>query len=807
MKRKMTRLIAGALSVLLLLSGCQTPSVDPTEPEAPTLPSIDPSTYQPSIIDTTYETDRVLVADYVIDTACGADPTGEMDSTAAIQRMLDVCADNGGGTVYLPEGRYRISSVIRIPAFVYLHGDWNDPDAPDFNGEYGTVIVADVAPAEEEVRAGVLADREDIYANFPALFRVGGSAGLIGVTIWYPEQDIQDVTPYPFAVEIPGLAGDGGHINQMASTVKDVTFINCYKGIIAGASASVYSGGYGAAFEQVHVENIKGTFLYQGFQMYIASETGVVRDIHISNDYWKNSKLCEVDGDKLDEYTLKYTTGMLLGDLEWLFFDNITIRDVCIGVRLFDGIRRFFTNTIYFIGQFYNLDVRNTKTALRVDNMMPNFGITVADSHLEGSIYSINELDPTRSVVKLVNTTLVGDTYGNSIVKSGAEDAYAQLKQQGQMASMECPQLPGVPRVLYDAVGTYGADNTAASDASAVIQKALNDANANGGGIVYLKPGFYRLDSPLTVYDNTLLKGAASAATRDVIGMSKGTALIGNYGYTEDEGMAQHMTALITLQGKNSGMQGIRVIYPDNKPTPKAAQKYKYHSFVVRILGENAYMAQCSLVGVPYGIEIKNTKGVVVTQVSGCYYKVGVRVLDSQDIYFDELLENSTVVSRFGYAQVFALTKYFLLGWPTDSSGLSDMYGYITRPNTAFFQAQNSTNISIVNSFAFGIRTFYEAVNSEAKILSSCSDNCSDYIWRLDGGKLNVVNMFKFNDRATYITTNGGTINCFNTLTLHLNATANYKLDTDDVANQPYTSVPVIGSGVAVDDLPARYHK
>ena len=197
----------------------------------------------------------------------------------------------------------------------------------------------------------------------------------------------------------------------------------------------------------------------------------------------------------------------------------------------------------------------------------------------------------------------------------------------------------------------------------------------------------------------------------------------------------------------------------------------------------------------------------MVTQVSGCYYKVGVRIVNSEDIYIDELIENAAVVCRFGYAQTPALTKYFLLGWPTDVNGMSDMYGYITRPDMVFFHVENSKNVSIVNTSAFGIRTFYDGKNSEAKILACNSDNCSDYIWKVDGGSLNVVNMFKYNDRATYTTANGGTINCFNTLTLHLNATKDYELDTDDVANQPYTSVPVIGSGVAVDDLPARYHK
>jgi hypothetical protein len=209
--------------------------------------------------------------------------------------------------------------------------------------------------------------------------------------------------------------------------------------------------------------------------------------------------------------------------------------------------------------------------------------------------------------------------------------------------------------------------------------------------------------------------------------------------------------------------------------------------------------------GVPYGIEIVNTKGVVVTEVSGCYYKVGVRVVNSENIYLDELLENAAVVSRFGYASVPTLTKYFIRSWPTDGSGMSDMYSQITRPYTVFFQAVNSKNVSIVNCSAFGIRSFYEGTDSEAKILACNSDNCSDYIWKVDGGTLNVVNMFKYDDRATYLATGDGVVNCFNTLTLHF--TTNYTLDTDDVDNRTYASVPIKSTNSLKNDLPERYVK
>lgn len=45
----------------------------------------------------------------VTDEDYGADPTGEQDSTAAIQKAIDEAAGRGGGVVYLPEGTYRIA--------------------------------------------------------------------------------------------------------------------------------------------------------------------------------------------------------------------------------------------------------------------------------------------------------------------------------------------------------------------------------------------------------------------------------------------------------------------------------------------------------------------------------------------------------------------------------------------------------------------------------------------------------------------------------------------------------------------------
>jgi len=53
--------------------------------------------------------------------------------------------------------------------------------------------------------------------------------------------------------------------------------------------------------------------------------------------------------------------------------------------------------------------------------------------------------------------------------------------------------IPSVTGPIYDAVSTYGADATGATDTTAAIQSAIDAAEAAGGGVVYLPAGTYKL--------------------------------------------------------------------------------------------------------------------------------------------------------------------------------------------------------------------------------------------------------------------------------------------------------------------------
>lgn len=71
----------------------------------------------------------------------GASGDGNIDDTKAIQRAVDAANKKGGGTVYLPRGRYRITDEIRLYAGVHVRGeghesviDWKGTDTVQGNG-------------------------------------------------------------------------------------------------------------------------------------------------------------------------------------------------------------------------------------------------------------------------------------------------------------------------------------------------------------------------------------------------------------------------------------------------------------------------------------------------------------------------------------------------------------------------------------------------------------------------------------------------------------------------------------------------
>ncbi|HWD82959.1 MAG TPA: discoidin domain-containing protein, partial [Kribbella sp.] len=71
---------------------------------------------QPKLVQTGNPTEDGVVADFDA-TQYGADPSGKRDSTNAIQQAIYACQDAGGGTIWLPAGRYKVTDTIEVHAF------------------------------------------------------------------------------------------------------------------------------------------------------------------------------------------------------------------------------------------------------------------------------------------------------------------------------------------------------------------------------------------------------------------------------------------------------------------------------------------------------------------------------------------------------------------------------------------------------------------------------------------------------------------------------------------------------------------
>ena len=200
-------------SLLILGSAFLAPQASSAEswrviPEDPKFPSDDVIVAFCSVTDAQY--------------ALPADPASA-DCTPAIQRALDDASAAGGGTVFLPEGRYRLEGMLTIPSNVFLRGRWS-PIGPDRPAQ-GTILMIHNQEHEQSVLIS------------------GSGCGVRDLTFWHPEQQVPDSTGSHSSAESPLV------IRGQASvvTIENINLINPGRGIdLSQASTCCLRGIYGS---------------------------------------------------------------------------------------------------------------------------------------------------------------------------------------------------------------------------------------------------------------------------------------------------------------------------------------------------------------------------------------------------------------------------------------------------------------------------------------------------------------------------------------------------------------------------------
>lgn len=681
-------------------------------------PLVDTSTGEisPRLVTASYS-EEPIVAD-IVPTQDGylVRGDGAVDCTAGIQKALNHCEAAGGGTVYLPAGEYMITGSLTIPPRVALVGDWNDPDTMQSNN-YGTVILANV-PSKDTNEGG--------------LFHLGGSGGVVGLTVYYPNQSLTAVKPYPAVFYTDGRGG-----NYMLSTVKNCTVINGYRGI--GACCHTVNTN---AHEQLTIENLKGTFLYTAAEVYNQADVGTWENVVVSGRYWANAKgrfMHSVDANAVNAYTDANTVGMMLGDLEWTEFSGLTIEHCNIGLKIVKGQR------IQFAGSLFNISITDCSAGILVEDLDPRWGMLIANSVVDNGIQN-----GTKGLVKMVNVTTTGKSSSGTV----------ELKEESQIETVALPKVTIHKPQSHLTVANLPKDGK--TDVSAALQGLLNEMPSSGG-ILYLPDGAYRLDQPITVPAGVQLRGNAAVATRGFDGNGKGTVILAYYGDDLDEDQDPLTEkALITLNGDNAGLYGIRITYAKNGPHNKNLKT----TYAVRGKGKGVYAENLTITAAGYGIDFRKCDNHVIKRVMTCCY-YNTFLVGGNNGVITGCLQNGTMIDRCGDPE--------LKHWLVDNEDIFTLlFNPILRESAKYIIADKGNNQTIYNTFVYGCNTMI-TINGAEKLLAVNvgSDNLgiSGSQFDMKKGSATGINAMRYNGRS--YRNSGGQLGLYNRLAIDYKDEAN----------------------------------
>lgn len=643
-------------------------------------------TPNPRLVHTINPTEDGVIADFDA-TQYGADRSGRRDSTQAIQQAIYACRDAGGGTVWLPAGTYKVTDTIEVHAFCTLRGDHGQ--APN----YGTVVIAELPSGDDG----------------PSLFRIGGSAGVLGVTTYYPNQNATNPVRYNYTFEIPGGAWIGNE-NYMMATVSDVTMLNSYRGI--GVSTMSNDHGNAPSSGQVHesttIRNIQGTALFEGARAYNGADVGTWENVVFSNSYWSAAPHTYHPPARtaLDAWTRAHGTGLVLGDLEWDQFHKISLSDYKVGIHVVAGQRAQFT------GSFLEPDVRRTDVGVLVDVIDDRWGMTLAGGRIEGSDHAIQ--NNANGYVKFTGTQVSGAVDGIVHRMAGTAPTYQQKP------------LPKPKQSLYVAEAPHGVGYLPAADATRDVQKVLDKAGSEGGGIVYLPAGWYRISTHLNVPAKVELRGASAVPNRDQGGASGGTVL---QAFEKDTD-----TALITLQNR-AGVRGLRVFYPDNNPG--SAEGVVPYPYAVRGHAGANYVINAGFPNAWNGIDLSGDD-IVVRKVAGAFFDHAIAIGSGRNGRIEGVLSNGNAVTRVGYQQPY---------WMNEGSIFELVIDKYMRKTAKIVTVDGARGLTLLNVFAYGFHDGLVVNSGQVDAFNLGTDNLGTdgHTVAVTSGDVEATNLARYN--------------------------------------------------------------
>lgn len=657
-------------------------------------------------IKTVYSTKDWVISDFVVtDPMFGAKAEPGFDNRAAFQAAIDAAYESGGGVVYIPAGNYEFHStqigiksvrvrqgtsenkkdfnyeyVLRLHPGVQLRGDWAAPESN--NGMVlGTILEVRVGKNAPNYDGSVKSWWNDsqagnalrtTYTSIADRFiEMNAGTGVTNLSIWYPEQNINDVKPYPWT-----LFQTQGN----CATIEHVTLVNSYNGFNSAPS------------ELHYVLDSYITALNKGIEVHVCTDIGRIENVSISPEYWAKSGLPGAPTlAELTAYTKANSVGFQMHRSDWEYISYLHISGYKTGIWI--GREPGFADAPN--AQLYEAHVDNCENGLYVEDVNP-YGILISNSSFGAAkggnaVYFYKDFS--------TSTQFNGVEFSGPIVSDGSDGVisfesclfgkysdYALKINNGNVLLSQChfenadkhvylgmnmrtlksvnsghkqrlkinnhsndakieiitdkkyafePIPKGLktniiahPRPVSNQVlkadfsrATGSNNQRPVKDISSELQSALDALKASGGGTLYLPAGRYLVDKPIKIPSGVELRGSWDVQHHTQNG---GTAIFTNY----DGGDAgENAPSLIQLE-TNAGIRGITLAQLNIISGEYSAESPRKTPFLIQGQGPKVYVINVTIAIGDKGIDLASydTSGHYVDYLGGVPLRAGIWV-------------------------------------------------------------------------------------------------------------------------------------------------------------------------------------
>jgi hypothetical protein len=513
------------------------------------------------------------------------------------------------------------------------------------------------------------------------------SSSVRDLNIWYPEQDANNIVPYPPAI----LFGQQGYWGNDYTLASNITLVNAFDGIIF----SRRSGG-GAP----NCYGIYGTPLRRGIEIDNIAEVGRIDNVDFSPDYWAGSGLPgspSVEGPHR-QYIRDNGTAVVMRRNDWSFIGKVKAEGYNIGYRMDLSYNKDangnstspnghnwgmeFTDCKYGVYavavagagmmfyeyKFINCDYGfyldrapggvlqiqgcefDTKTASiyapstnNTKLLLNQNTINKGPVDVRGGLLSIVNCDFNNEPDQIIlGPNVRANVTGNRFLKEAKIKNVSMYKCNIDHDPIEMTPLPHFPyKNQYDFVqkpvgsAFYVADASnnvfsqstdptqLETDNSDALQSLLDQAKADGGGVVFLPPGHYSFYKPITIPAGVELKGSVDVPS---LPTGPGSAMEIYAGKNDENG-----TPFITME-PGSGIRGLVMNYPEQlvqlltEPERNGGDVYHY-PYTIRG-NKDVYIVNIAFRTSYHGIDLFTNKcdNHFVDYPSGHVFKTGIRV-------------------------------------------------------------------------------------------------------------------------------------------------------------------------------------